>query len=154
MLANLSEFVTSWSKDNSSSKASLCPSSYSGESTPAKEVSSAIEDDVEPGSMDESFPVENSKLQPALDRYAGKVSKDPYSHMPQGLQTSYSEEFGRSTMPIMEKHYKKEKAEVYRVISSGSCLPCAPKQGQLSKGRSRHRHHAADRSILGEASIG
>ncbi|KAF4438673.1 hypothetical protein F53441_12746 [Fusarium austroafricanum] len=105
------DFVTSWSKDNSPSKSALCPNNYSGKLAPVKEVSNATEDDVEPGSMDESFPIEDSKLQPALDRYTGRVYKDHYSHVPQGLQTSYSEECGRSTMPVMEKHYAQQKAK-------------------------------------------
>ncbi|EWG46152.1 hypothetical protein FVEG_06723 [Fusarium verticillioides 7600] len=97
------EFAKSWSMDNSSSKSVLLPDSVSGTS-PVKESSSSMED-VEPGSMDESFPVDNTRLKTALDRYAAKRIKDPYSHEPQGLQTSYSEECGRPTMPIMEKHY-------------------------------------------------
>ncbi|KAH7263014.1 hypothetical protein BKA59DRAFT_411003 [Fusarium tricinctum] len=96
------EFVVSWSKQNSSSKSALYPNNRGGEPDPVEE---AIEENVEPESMDGSFPIEDVKLQPALDRYAGKGSKDSYSHKPQGLQTSYSEECGHSTMPISQKHY-------------------------------------------------
>lgn len=103
------EFARSWSRDNSPSKSVLLPSGFSGIS-PVKESSSSMED-VEPGSMDESFPVDNTRLKTALDRYAAKGIKDPYSHEPQGLQTSYSEECGRPTMPIMETHYTPEAKE-------------------------------------------
>ncbi|KAF5722101.1 hypothetical protein FMUND_3193 [Fusarium mundagurra] len=99
------EFARSWSRDNSPSKSVLLPNGFSGTSPPTKESSSSMED-VEPGSMDESFPVDNTRLKTALDRYAAKRTKDPYSHEPQGLQTSYSEECGRPTIPILEKHYK------------------------------------------------
>ncbi|KAF9769545.1 hypothetical protein IL306_013035 [Fusarium sp. DS 682] len=98
------EFGACWSMNFSPSKSSLFPNTHSGTSSPVKETSSSIEDDVEPGSMDESFPIEDTKLQPALDRYAGRI-KDPYSHEPQGLQTDYTEEIGASTMPVVEKHY-------------------------------------------------
>ncbi|KAM0542115.1 hypothetical protein ACHAPJ_012940 [Fusarium lateritium] len=105
------EFVASWSKENSSTKSTLLPNNHVEESAFAKEVSSIDGDDVEPGSMDESFPIENTKLQPALDRYMGRTSKDSYSHKPQGLQTSFSEECGRSTMPVSEKHYTSKESE-------------------------------------------
>ncbi|KAJ4120076.1 hypothetical protein NW768_010359 [Fusarium equiseti] len=101
------EFTASWSKDNSSSKSTLLPNSSTGKpSSREQAATSAIEDNEEPGSMDESFPVEGKRLQPALNRYSGKAYKDFYSHEPQGLQTSYSEECGRSTVPVWEKHYK------------------------------------------------
>nr|CEG04941.1 unnamed protein product [Fusarium clavum] len=100
------EFTASWSKDNSSSKSTLLPNSNTGNPSSREEAATAIEDNEEPGSMDESFPVEATRLQPALNRYSGKVHKDSYSHEPQGLQPSYSEECGRSTVPVWEKHYK------------------------------------------------
>ncbi|KAG5811091.1 hypothetical protein H9Q74_006175 [Fusarium xylarioides] len=103
------DFAKSWSRDNSSSKSVLLPNGISGTS-PVKESSSSMED-VEPGSMDESFPVDDTRLKTALDRYTAKRIKDPYSHEPQGLQTSYSEECGRSTIPIMEKHYTSKAKE-------------------------------------------
>lgn len=100
------EFVVSWSKDNSSSKSTLLPNTSAERSSPEEQISTAIEDNEELGSMDESFPIEGTKLQPALSRYSGKIYKDSYSQEPQGLQTSYSEECGSSTMPIWEKHYE------------------------------------------------
>ncbi|EMT69936.1 hypothetical protein NOF04DRAFT_18661 [Fusarium oxysporum II5] len=103
------DFARSWSRDNSSSKSVLLPNNISGTSS-VKESLSSMED-VEPGSMDESFPVDDTRLKTALDRYAAKRIKDLYSHEPQGLQTSYSEECGRPTMPIMEKHYTPEAKE-------------------------------------------
>ncbi|SPJ81517.1 uncharacterized protein FTOL_08922 [Fusarium torulosum] len=96
------EFVVSWSKENSTSKSALYPNNRGEESGAMEE---AIGENVEPESMDGSFPIEDVKLQPALDRYAGKGSKESYSHILQGLQTSYSEECGHSTMPISHKHY-------------------------------------------------
>ena len=61
-------------------------------------------------SMDESFPIESEapvdhKPHSALGR-DNKDLKDPYSHKPVGLETSYSEECGRTTTPVMMKHYK------------------------------------------------
>jgi len=100
------EFATSWSKSNSSSKSTLLPNVSTEESSSTKQVSTTIEDNEEPGSMDESFPAEGTKLQPALNRYSGKVYKDSYSHEPQGLQTSYAEECGSSTVPVWDKHYE------------------------------------------------
>jgi hypothetical protein len=96
------EFAASWSKSNSSSKSTLLPNN-NGSS--GEQVTTAIEDNEELASMDESFPVEGTRLQPALDR-SGKVHKDSYSHELQGLQTSYSEECGSSTLPVWEKHYE------------------------------------------------
>ncbi|KAM0223959.1 hypothetical protein ACHAQD_002321 [Fusarium lateritium] len=96
------EFVVSWSKDNSTSKSALYPNNHGEEPGPMEE---AIEENVEPESMDGSFPIEDVKLQPALDRYVGRRFKDSYSHKPQGLETSYSEECGHSTIPISQKHY-------------------------------------------------
>lgn len=104
------DFARSWSRDNSSSKSVLLPNNVSGTSPPAKESSSSMED-VEPGSMDESFPMDDTRLKTALDRYAAERIKDPYSHEPQGLQTSYSDECGRPTMPVMEKHYTSKAKE-------------------------------------------
>ncbi|RGP75138.1 conserved serine-threonine rich [Fusarium longipes] len=100
------EFVASWSRNNSSSKSTLLPNTSEVKPSSEKQVPTTIEDNDELGSMDESFPVEGRKLQPALNRYSGKVYKDTYSHEPQGLQTSYSEECGSSTVPVWEKHYE------------------------------------------------
>ncbi|KAF5019394.1 hypothetical protein F66182_8594 [Fusarium sp. NRRL 66182] len=105
------EFVASWSTSNSPSKSTMLPNNHADESSLARETSSANEDSVEPGSMDESFPLEDVKLQPALDRCGSRAFKDLYSHSPQGLQTSFSEECGQSTMPVLEKHYTSKKPE-------------------------------------------
>ncbi|KAJ3525425.1 hypothetical protein NM208_g11646 [Fusarium decemcellulare] len=116
------EFTTSWSTEHSPSKSTLFPKNQAEDPGSSAEASSV--DQVDIGSMDESFPTENVKLQPALDRYGGKVFKDPYSHEPQGLQTSFSEECGRSTMPIMEKHYKPTSKEpetaTYKILAYDS----------------------------------
>ncbi|RBR21699.1 uncharacterized protein FIESC28_04799 [Fusarium coffeatum] len=105
------EFTASWSKDNSSSHSTLLPKNGTGKPSSQEQAAFAVEDNEEPGSMDESFPVEGTRLQPALNRYSGKVYRDSYSHEPQGLQTSYSEECGCSTVPVWEKHYKSEPPE-------------------------------------------
>ncbi|KAF4339655.1 hypothetical protein FBEOM_6438 [Fusarium beomiforme] len=118
------EFGARWSTAFSPSKSSLFPNTHS-ESSPAKEVSSSIEDDVEPGSMDESFPIDDTKLQPSLDRYADRM-KDLYSHKPQGLQTHYTQEIGAPTMPVSEKHFppkepraetEKPKVAAYKIVA-------------------------------------
>ncbi|GKU05041.1 conserved serine-threonine rich protein [Fusarium langsethiae] len=112
------EFATSWSKSNSSSKSTLLPNNSGGSS--GEQISTAI-DNEEIASMDESFPIEATRLQPALDR-SGKVHKDSYSHEPQGLQTSYSEECGSSTVPVWEKHYepKPESSKTAKVPKAAS----------------------------------
>ncbi|QPC78291.1 hypothetical protein HYE68_009043 [Fusarium pseudograminearum] len=116
------EFAASWSKSNSSSKSTLLPNNGGS----SGHVSIVIEDNEELGSMDESFPMEGTKLQPALDR-SGKVHKDSYSHQPQGLQTSYSEECGSSTAPVWEKHYEPKseppKSEEPKLESRRTTIP-------------------------------
>ena len=80
--------------------------------------------EAEASSMDESFPAETSRLEPALDRHARKrssrmdattraqVDKDPYSKAPQGLETSYVEECGGiPTWPTVVKHYGRKTAK-------------------------------------------
>jgi hypothetical protein len=113
------EFATSWSKSNSSSKSTLLPNNNSG-GLSGEQVSTAIDND-ELASMDESFPMEATRLQPALDR-SGKVHKDSYSHEPQGLQTSFSEECGSSTVPVWEKRYepKAESSKTAKVPKAAS----------------------------------
>ncbi|KAM5345086.1 hypothetical protein ACJ41O_010948 [Fusarium nematophilum] len=113
------EFCTSWSKENSPTKSTLFPKNKAEGSSAPAETASIDNDGAEVASMDESFPIENAKLQPALDRYGGRVSRDPYSHDPQGLQTSFSEECGRSTMPVVEKHYtaKEPEAASYKILA-------------------------------------
>ncbi|KAM0346668.1 hypothetical protein ACHAPU_005380 [Fusarium lateritium] len=85
------EFAASWSKDNSTSKSALYPSNRGEKPEPMEE---AIEDNVEPESMDGSFPSEGTKLQPALDRFAGSGHEDTHLHIP---QTTFSADFGQST---------------------------------------------------------
>ncbi|KFH45286.1 hypothetical protein ACRE_039060 [Hapsidospora chrysogenum ATCC 11550] len=112
------EFSTSWSTGNSPSKSTLYPSNM-GEETWASE-SSGMRDEDQVCSMDESFPRETSKLEPALDRQGrrraprlsdsekAQLNADPYSKTPQGLETSYAEECGgEPTWPTMVKHYGK-----------------------------------------------
>ncbi|KAF5669465.1 hypothetical protein FHETE_4969 [Fusarium heterosporum] len=83
------EFAASWSKDNSTSKSALYPSNRGEKPEPLEE---AIEDNVEPESMDGSFPIEGTRLQPALDRFAGNGLGDTYSHIP---QTAFSPDHGQ-----------------------------------------------------------
>lgn len=58
---------------------------------------------------------EVSKIEPALDRHSNGTSveyADPYSKEPRGLETSYAEECGALTQPVVVKHYGgKTKAE-------------------------------------------
>ncbi|KAF5002140.1 hypothetical protein FGRMN_623 [Fusarium graminum] len=90
------EFAASWSKDNSTSKSALYPSNRGDKSEPLEE---AIEDNVEPESMDGSFPIEGTRLQPALDRFAGSGLEDTYLHIP---QTTFSADHGQSATPKPE----------------------------------------------------
>ncbi|KAF4980034.1 hypothetical protein FZEAL_3896 [Fusarium zealandicum] len=113
------EFATSGSSVNSPSRSTLFPKDKAEAFDPLAEASVVDEDGAEVGSMDESFPVENSRLQPVLDRCQGSVSKDTHSTEPQGLQTSFLEECGRSTMLINEKHYKSREPESvsYKILA-------------------------------------
>ncbi|KAH8694566.1 hypothetical protein BGZ61DRAFT_452112 [Ilyonectria robusta] len=103
------EFATSWTKCSST----LVP----------KDRSQANHDSVEVSSMDESFPIDDHKIQPAIDRYWAKIDKeikDPYSQEPQGLQTSFAEECGQETLPTVEKHYAKAAADLaasYKILA-------------------------------------
>ena len=120
------EFSKSWSSVYSPAK----KASYSrDEAIRAAEVQiqSAERAEAELGSMDESFPQEESKMEPALKRQTSKSSRfsmsplkkaqlaaDPYSMTPQGLETSYAKECGdKPPWPAMVKHYAKkpERAE-------------------------------------------
>ncbi|KAH7146324.1 hypothetical protein EDB81DRAFT_947311 [Dactylonectria macrodidyma] len=104
------EFATSWTEKSST----LVPKDQ-------EQAVQADQDEVEVSSMDESFPIEDNKIQPAIDRYWAKVdkeAKDPYSHTPQGLETSFAEECGRDTLPAMEKHYTKpDDLSMYKILA-------------------------------------
>ncbi|KAL2203415.1 hypothetical protein CC79DRAFT_1326133 [Sarocladium strictum] len=109
------DFTSSWSKDPVSS--SLLPDDLQTANREAALTGeSESKDDVEFSSMDESFPMAESRLEPALDRasaprHSSNVASmnhvaDPYSRSPQGLETSYDEECaGRVTWPTLVKHY-------------------------------------------------
>ncbi|KAI6784855.1 uncharacterized protein J7T54_007949 [Emericellopsis cladophorae] len=104
------EFSTSWSTHNSSSQSALFPSNKTCESEGKED---AIQGEAEASSMDESFPTEEARLEPALDRHARKRSlpeaswtqQDPYSKVAQGLETSYHSEVGAATTSPVAKHY-------------------------------------------------
>ena len=112
------EFARSWSAEYSPSGTALYPKDEVEDAQKAEAKSTAFdaEDDVQPSSMDESFPGELPKLEPALGRLSQKsklsteqkamLNADPYSTAPQGLQTSYTEECGgRITWPTLVRHY-------------------------------------------------
>ena len=125
------DFSTSWSTQNSPSKQSLLPADHtntvsssssqptSSSTYPAYESSAdiAATEETEPSSMDESFPSDTFKLQPAVDRHPNTPvgltahqrrtrDADPYSKTPQGLETSYKEECGSApAWPALVKHY-------------------------------------------------
>lgn len=118
------EFATSWSTANSPSRSTLFPKNRSDGGQSAAESSDILsmeKDETEPSSMDESFPSEEAKLQPSLDRISTKrsaraagcrpeglhVEEDLFSKEPQGLQTSYVTEYGEGrSQPALVKHYK------------------------------------------------
>ena len=120
------EFSASWSVDNSPSKSTLFPNNQ-GED---KEATAADEKnvDAELSSMDESFSSESGRLQPALDRQLDKLkeTEDSYSHIPQGLETSFSEECdGKDTLPIKEHHFTPTQQpagepELYKILAYDS----------------------------------
>lgn len=113
------EFATSWSTENSSTNSALFPKDRVQASEAAGE-----QDGAEMSSMDESFPTEQGRLQPSLDRLA---AQDSYSHEPQGLETSFAEECGVDTLPKMEKHYTSKNAIAdapasYKILAYDSTL--------------------------------
>ncbi|KAK5991473.1 hypothetical protein PT974_09756 [Cladobotryum mycophilum] len=68
------------------------------------------EKEVEMSSMDESFPMETKGVSDEIDEITNKLAKmraetDPYSHNPQGLEISFSEE-GEDSEPALVKHYE------------------------------------------------
>ncbi|KAK2616907.1 hypothetical protein QQS21_000285 [Conoideocrella luteorostrata] len=116
------EFATSWSKSNSWSKSTLFPKNLA-EDHPPNPINplGSEKEEADFSSMDESFPSETSKLQPALDRKTARrsslsamsrlermqVEEDPYSKSPQGLELSYAKECGdTATWPTFIKHHK------------------------------------------------
>ncbi|POR32578.1 Uncharacterized protein TPAR_07216 [Tolypocladium paradoxum] len=116
------ESATSWSTSNSPSKTTLYPKNREDGQVGAVGFNAQSSgQDAELSSMDESFPSEETKLEPSLNRRSERrlargamshlekkqAEADPYSKAPQGLQTSYAEECGgRATWPTLVKHYK------------------------------------------------
>ncbi|GJN80287.1 conserved serine-threonine rich protein [Purpureocillium lilacinum] len=116
------EFASSWSTTNSRSKSTLYPNNRSedGREAAARVTDQTVEsEDTEFSSMDESFPQETSKLEPALNQGATRRRakfasprglaghEDHYCKLPRGLQTSYAEECnGKPTWPTFVKHHK------------------------------------------------
>ncbi|TWU77240.1 hypothetical protein ED733_002003 [Metarhizium rileyi] len=119
------EFATSWNTSNSWSKTTLFPENLATNdqtgTTGEAGILGSEREEAEVLSLDESFPTEASKLEPALDRNAGKragpvamsplermkVEEDPYSKIPQGLEVNWDEECdGRVTWPTFVRHRK------------------------------------------------
>lgn len=118
------EFSTSWSVDNSPSKSTLFPKSE-GKDEEASVVEKNV--DAELSSTEQSVPIQGGRLQPALDRQLeSKEKEDAYSHLPQGLETSFSEECDRKeTLPIMEHHFTPtptpaREPELYKILAYDS----------------------------------
>ncbi|KID88957.1 hypothetical protein MGU_04300 [Metarhizium guizhouense ARSEF 977] len=120
------EFATSWDTSNSWSKTTLFPKNLATKEQASKAATGAgllgsEKGEAEVSSLDESFPIESSKLQPALDRNGGrrasptamsplermKVEEDPYSRIPQGLEINWDQECGgKATWPTFVRHHK------------------------------------------------
>ncbi|KAJ6444998.1 conserved serine-threonine rich protein [Purpureocillium lavendulum] len=140
------DFVTSWNTANSPSKSTLYPKNRSGDGQGAPAYATALSgesEETEVSSMDESFPQETSKLEPALNRGATRrraqfasprdvaSHRDPYSKAPQGLQTSYEEECGgKPTWPTFVKHHE---AKAPKESSTGSVSQAETEQPALYK---------------------
>lgn len=120
------EFSVSWSTASSSSKSGLLPNRAqdSGVAEAQSAALDAEQDGAELRSMDECFPSKEGRVQPCLDR---AVSRDPYSHEPQGLETSFAEECGLDSLPTLEKHYTSKSAAAdepssYKILAYDSAL--------------------------------
>ncbi|KHN98424.1 uncharacterized protein MAM_03548 [Metarhizium album ARSEF 1941] len=119
------EFATSWNTSNSWSKTTLFPKNLAAKTQTSKAAGASVygseKEEAEVSSLDESFPIESAKLQPALDRNTikratptatsplekMKAEEDPYSRAPQGLETSWDEECGsKATGPTFVRHHK------------------------------------------------
>lgn len=134
------EFATSWNTSNSWSKTTLFPKNLTANDPPGKiggaRFLGSEKDEAEVSSMDESFPIEISKLQPALDRNPErrasksaamtplermKVEEDPYSKIPQGLEIIWDEECdGKATWPTFVRHHKGKSGEDTFATESGT----------------------------------
>jgi hypothetical protein len=127
------DFTESWSARSES--ASLLPEHMQGNDSRAAAIPDhSCKDDFELSSMDESFPMTESRIEPALDRVtstrhlSGRSPMhdivDPYSKIPQGLETSYEVECeGVQTWPTMVSHYHSKTAD-------GKTSPSAPGASQ------------------------
>lgn len=124
------EFSTSWNTGNSPSKSTLYPKNKAVE---AQSNENMPREEAEASSMDESFPTETSRLEPALNRQArrrtsrldaaqrAQFNHDPYSKTPQGLETSYVEECGGApTWPTLVKHYGHKSAKDSKETAAAS----------------------------------
>lgn len=94
------EFTTSWSTSNSPSKSTLYPKdkaerSMQHESEPREEL--------EPSSMDESFPSECSRLEPALNRHARRDFTGPVSQEPTKASTNSESRFQEAMKEAEQK---------------------------------------------------
>ncbi|KAH8899739.1 hypothetical protein GQ53DRAFT_200837 [Thozetella sp. PMI_491] len=116
------DFARTWSTDSLPSE-TLLPGDMEREARP-REQETYVDD--------ASAIATRRPLQTALDRQSQRRSPlslserqllqyDPYSHEPQGLQTSYVEEIGdQSTWPALVKHYYKAKPVVAELESTSS----------------------------------
>lgn len=118
------DLAASWSTANSPSTTTLVPKNGSEGAQPAAAFSDTPNmerDGAEPSSMDESFPSEETRLEPFLDGQPRRswattatsrldkqdAEEDLYSKVPQGLETSYVRECGgQTTSPLQAKHYE------------------------------------------------
>ncbi|PHH87372.1 hypothetical protein CDD83_8970 [Cordyceps sp. RAO-2017] len=102
------EFTTSWSTANSGSKSTLFPkdrSSGEPSETSAWQTANAERDEAELSSMDESFPSENPKLEPALSRQGTRRPSTRTSTSWQD-EASVAEDCGGKRGPVVwMKHY-------------------------------------------------
>ncbi|UNI16850.1 hypothetical protein JDV02_003246 [Purpureocillium takamizusanense] len=140
------DFVTSWSTSNSPSKSTLYPNNRNDDdhgAPPSMVSQSGESEETQVSSMDESFPQESTKLEPAMNRGATQRRarfarprgatdhEDHYSKAPQGLQTSYAEECnGESTWPTFVKHHK---AKAPREHATASATQAEAEQPALYK---------------------
>ncbi|KFA78705.1 hypothetical protein S40288_01604 [Stachybotrys chartarum IBT 40288] len=113
------EFSRSWCMRNSAAGSSLYPKDQDDGSAASAEDADGQTIEDGPSSMDESFPGEPKRLEPALARSflrtrqpnlsqheRARAMADPYSMVPQGLQTSYAEECGnQATWPTFVRHF-------------------------------------------------
>lgn len=117
------EFTTSWGTTNSSSQSTLFPKNKAERII---EFEAQPREELEPSSMDESFPNESSRLEPALDRQARQNSTAPVSQEPSEEPASSDARFQQAIKDAEEKLLAQQSPSKSSPFASSSVKSDAP----------------------------